>query len=108
MPPAGVAERAAAVAAVAPAAVAPKVAPETGPWPGLKAIIVVDLTPPEVRPVDLEVTTDKALRSALLSPGRFHSALAADAAALLAFKYSGDRFACARRSGGRACRATCR
>jgi len=55
--------------------------PDAAPWPGLKALIVVDLTPPEVRPVDLEGAADKALRAALVRPGRFHSGLAGDATA---------------------------
>ena len=49
-----------------------------GGSPGLKTIIVVDLTPATTRPVDLESQADKALRAALTAEGRFTDALSDD------------------------------
>ncbi len=62
----------------APDPIQEQTAEDTGPWPRLKAIIIADLTAPDTRPVDLEAAGDKALRAALTSDGRFHSALSDD------------------------------
>ena len=54
---------------------------ESQAWPRVKAIIIVDLTRPDNRAVDLEVEEDRVLREAIKAPGRFHSALSSDAGA---------------------------